>query len=100
MAGFEAALVEYADDANGPAAPKKRAASEYIGERKLFVEFIRNFRRGREAYYRYDPSLRSNLSPNLYLNAILCEVACEDLIRDVTTNPNLHSPFCPPFALL
>jgi len=54
MAGFEASLVEFADNATGTTAEKKKSASDYIGERKLFLEFIRNFRRGREAYYRYE----------------------------------------------
>ena len=53
MAGFDAPIIEYADEGNGNNIEKRRAPVEYLEERKVLVEFIRNFRRGREAYYRY-----------------------------------------------
>jgi hypothetical protein len=53
MAGFDAPIIEYADPDNGSTVQKRRSASEYLDERKLLIDFIRNFRRGREAYYRY-----------------------------------------------
>lgn len=53
MAGFAAPLVEFGDNNGGSAVPKRRPASEYFVEKKTLVDFIRNFRRGREAYYRY-----------------------------------------------
>lgn len=53
MAGFAASLVEFGDNDAGNGVDKRRPASEYFLEKKQLVEFIRNFRRGREAYYRY-----------------------------------------------
>jgi hypothetical protein len=54
MAGFDAPIIEYPDDAERSDVERKRPAIEYIRERKLLVDFIINFRRGREAFYRYD----------------------------------------------
>lgn len=53
MAGFAASLVEFGDGTTGNGVDKRKPASEYFVEKKLLIEFIRNFRRGREAYYRY-----------------------------------------------
>lgn len=54
MAGFDAPLIEYADGSVVSHVEKRKAAEAFIEERKTLIEFIRNFRRGREAYYRYE----------------------------------------------
>lgn len=53
MAGFDAPLVEYEGDELRSDAVRRKGPNDYIREQKMLVEFIRNFRRGHEAYYRF-----------------------------------------------
>lgn len=53
MAGFDAPVIEYGGDDLGSQVDRRKLPSEYEQERKTLLDFIRNFRKGHEAYYRY-----------------------------------------------
>lgn len=50
MSGYDEGVVEFGDSSLVDQY-EKRTASDYEHEKKIFLDFIQNFRRGREAYY-------------------------------------------------
>lgn len=52
MSGYDEGVVEYGDNSLVDQYEKK-TVNTCEREKKIFLDFIQNFRRGREAYYMY-----------------------------------------------